>query len=77
LPAESVATTWNSWPLTARPVYCRGEVHGPNAAPSSEHANVLASFAENARIALVLCVVAGGPELIMVCGGVSSTMVHE
>jgi hypothetical protein len=58
-------------------VYCRGEVHEANALPSSEHTKELGSFAENARIALVLWVVAGGPELIVVCGGVTSTMVQE
>src|SRR5918997_1759085 len=38
-PAPSVARTCSSCPPTARPVYCFGEVHGSNAAPSREHSN--------------------------------------
>ena len=41
-------------------------------APSSEHWNVAGSSAENVNVANVLVVVGGGPESIVVSGGVVS-----
>ena len=53
-----------------------GEVHAANAAESSEHWNVEpVSVETNSNVALVLVVVAGGPELTTVCGAVWS-IVH-
>jgi hypothetical protein len=54
-------------------LYVAGEVQDANAAPSNEHSNVEpSSFAENVNVALVLEVVAPGPELIVVSGAVPS-----
>ena len=68
-PAASVARTWNVWAPTLSPVRSTGEVQAANAAASSLHSKVDGfSLAENAKDALVLIVVAGGPESIVVCG---------
>ncbi len=55
LPATSVARTRNSCAPAASPVYCLGELHAVNAAPSSEHSKLApASSAENPKVAEVL-----------------------
>jgi hypothetical protein len=55
-------------------VYCRGELHAANVAPSSEHWNVEpGSLAENVKVAVVEFVLALGPDSMIVCGGVVST----
>jgi hypothetical protein len=55
-------------------VYSAGEVQASYAAPSSEHSKVEpASLEEKVRVALVLVVVASGPEPIVVSGAVVST----
>jgi hypothetical protein len=54
-------------------VYSFGELQAVNGALSSEHSNVEScSFAENLKLALVLTVVASGPESTVVCGAVVS-----
>ena len=50
-----------------------GDVQAANAAPSRAHWNVPASFDEKVNVALVLVVVEGGPESIVVSGGVVSS----
>jgi hypothetical protein len=53
----------------------RGEVHGSNAAPSSEQAKVEPdSLAARVNEAEVLVVLAAGPDGIVVCGAVESTV---
>jgi hypothetical protein len=48
-----------------------------NSAPSSEHSNVEpSSLDENAKLALVNCVIAGGEALIVVSGAIVSTTVQ-
>jgi hypothetical protein len=52
-------------------------VHAENAAPSSEHSNVdPSSLDEKEKLALVSCVTVGGVALIVVSGGVVSTIVQ-
>jgi hypothetical protein len=54
-------------------VYCRGEPHGANVAPSREHSKVeFASLAEKPKLALVLEVSAGGAAPIVVSGAAVS-----
>jgi hypothetical protein len=54
-----------------------GDVHGENAAPSSEHSKVEpSSLDENAKLALVSWVMDGGAALIVVSGAVVSTIVQ-
>ena len=75
LPAGSVARTRKVCAPRARPVRSRGLVQAANGAASSEHSNVEpASVAEKAKVALVLCVVAGGADVIVVFGGAVSTV---
>jgi hypothetical protein len=74
-PAASVARTRSSCAPSPRPVYSFGEAHDTNAAPSSEHSNVApASLAARVRLAEVLVVLAAGPDGIVVCGAVESTV---
>ena len=76
-PAASIACTWKVCGPTARPVKVVGEVHVANASPSSAHANVEpGSLAEKVKLALLLVVVAAGPESIVVSGGTASTTVQ-
>ena len=71
--AASVARTRNWCVPTARPAYERGDVHAVKVAPSSEHWNVEPdSLAEKANVALVEFVLALGPDVIVVSGGVVS-----
>src|SRR5918992_4053978 len=72
-----MARTWKVWPPTARPLKLWGDVQDENGAPSSEHSKVEpSSLDENAKLALVTCVIAGGVALIVVCGAVVSTIVQ-
>jgi hypothetical protein len=77
LPSMSTAWTRNwCWPA-ARPVSWCGVRHSANAAPSSEHSKLEpSSLDENAKLALVSCVIAGGDALIVVSGAVVSTIVQ-
>ena len=75
-PTRSVARTSNRCSPTARPVYWRGEVQLAQAPPSSLHSKEPSSSAEKLKIALVLCVVAIGPESTIVSGGVWSITVQ-
>jgi hypothetical protein len=72
-PAASLARTLNWCVPTASPVRSRGDVHAANGALSSEHSKVEPdSLEENVKLALVLVVVAAGPEPIVVSGAVVS-----
>jgi hypothetical protein len=53
--------------------YRTGESHAANGSPSSEHSNdAPASLAVKLNVALVLEVVASGPEVIVVSGGTAT-----
>ena len=73
LPAASVAQTPNAWDPVDKPVWVWGEVHATRGAPSRLHWNVeLGSLEVNAKDALFDVDVAGGPDVIVVSGGVVS-----
>ena len=73
LPAGSVARTWKLCPPAVSPAYDLGEVQAATGAPSSEHWKLApVSLEENAKLALVPLVSAGGPELIVVYGALVS-----
>jgi hypothetical protein len=74
LPAMSVLRTLNECGPTARDVYDVAEVQAEKTAPSREQAKLLGSDAENVNVAVVLSVVAGGPESIVVSGATVSTV---
>ena len=77
LPAASTARTRNVWSPSASAGYWTAESHGSNAPPSSAHSNVVpVSEAVNVRFASGLPVTAGGPNVTVVSGAVSSTTVH-
>lgn len=72
-PAASVPQTLKVWDPIDNPVYVWGEVHAVREAPSRLHWNVeLASLEVKAKEALVDVDVAGGPDVIVVSGGVVS-----
>jgi hypothetical protein len=73
LPAASVAQTLNVWDPIDNPVYAWGEVQATRGAPFRLHWNVeFASLEVNEKEALVDVDDAGGPDVIVVSGGVVS-----
>jgi hypothetical protein len=73
LRAASMARTRSWWTPTDISVSSSGVRHALKAAPSSEHSKVEpVSLAEKVMVAAVLAVSAGGPESMVVCGGVVS-----
>ena len=71
--ALSMARTWKVCEPMAKLVYFLGEVQLPKAAPSREHSKVEpASEEEKPNVAELLLVIAGGPESMVVSGGVVS-----
>ena len=75
LPEASVARTAKLCSPSPSPLYVTGEVHDAIGARSREHSNVEpASVDVKLYWTDVLLVVAGGPDVIVVLGGVSSTM---
>ena len=76
LPEMSTARTSNVWLLcSSRPEYSTGEVHGPNAAPSSEHwkVTVLAlSLPMNSKVATSFVLGCGGNSTRIVSGAIWS-----
>ena len=74
-PAASVARTANVCGPWASARRLRGDVQAANADASRLHANVtLSSFDVNAKLALADRTVPVGPEVIVVSGGVRSTV---
>jgi hypothetical protein len=73
-PAASLAWTWN-WCWPAATVYEAGDVQGEKPARSSEHSKLEpVSLEVKVKVALVLVVVGGGPDAMVVCGAVVSTV---
>ena len=69
----SVARTSKVWEPSERPVNVAGLEQDANAAPSTEHSNVLPdSSAVNANVASGLAERAAGPDVIVVSGGSTS-----
>jgi hypothetical protein len=76
-PSASMARTSKTWSPTASSGVSYGEVQISNAVAFSEHSNVEpGSLAENSNVAFENWVVAGGPEVIVVSGGVVSWIVQ-
>src|ERR671915_595182 len=74
LPAASVARTSNVCaPLASAAVVC-GEVQAANAEVSTRHWNVAPASLENANVGVASDVRPFGPESIVVCGAVVSTV---
>jgi hypothetical protein len=68
-PAASTARTANVWSPSASASSVTGDWHAVNAAPSSEHSNVVpGSPAANANVGVALPVSAGGAAMICVVG---------
>ena len=74
LPAVSVACTWNVCTPADKTVYVVGEVQALNEPPSSLQAKVAVSVAVKLKVAEVEATVPVGPEVIVVSGGVLSTV---
>jgi hypothetical protein len=75
LPTASVARTCTVWLPSVSPVYVLALVQEANAPASSLHSNVLpASEDANSKVPLVWFVGLVGPEVMVVCGGVASTV---
>jgi hypothetical protein len=73
LPARSTARTAKVCRPPARFETVVGESHGANAAPFSAHSNVaFGSLVEKMNVALVLVVVAAGPDTTVVSGAIVS-----
>ena len=74
LPVASVARTWNVCAPLARRVYVTGEVQLVKDPLSSLQAKVAVSVAVKVKLAVVEPAVPVGPEVIVVSGGVLSTV---
>jgi hypothetical protein len=75
LPTGSIARTCTVWLPSASPVYVLGLVQEANAPASSLHSNVLPASEEvKLKVALVWLVGLVGAEVIVVSGGVASTV---
>jgi hypothetical protein len=75
LPAGSVARTWKVWEPSARAVYSCGLAQGAKAASSRAHWKLEpASLEVKPKLALVLVVDVGGAAVMVVFGGVVSTV---
>ena len=75
LPAASVARTSNVCAPSASTAVVNGELHEPQAPPSTRHANVEpVSVAVNENVGVLSVVVPVGPAVIVVSGGVVSTV---
>src|SRR3954465_7462052 len=75
LPIGSTARTRNWCVPDARPEKVFGPAHGAYAALSSLHSNVAAGSVElNSKVAVVEVVEVVGWDVIVVCGGVRSTV---
>jgi hypothetical protein len=74
LPVASVARTWNVCEPSAKAVYVAGEVQFVNDPLSSLQANVAASVAVKLKLAVEEFTVPVGPDVIVVSGGVLSTV---
>ena len=74
-PAPSVPRTWKVCEPLVKALYVTGETHALNVELSRLHAKVLfASVAVKLKLAEAAFVRAGGPEVIVVSGGVLSTV---
>ena len=73
LPMASVANTWNVCEPRVTPLRLYGELQVLNEPVSTAHLNVTPASLEKWKLASVLSVEAGGPNVIAVVGGVTST----
>ena len=73
LPTPSTPRTSYVCDPRARPGSDEGDEQVAHAPPSRRHWKVETSSAENVNCAVLSVVVAGGPEVIVVCGAVAST----
>ena len=75
LPVPSVARTASVWTPLLRPAGRCGDSQSAQAPPSSAHSKLTsASSAENVKVASWVGPEVGGPEAIVVCGAVASTV---
>jgi hypothetical protein len=74
LPAASVALTWNVCPPVDKLEYAFGELQVLKLPPSRAHSNVDPSSLEEKVNDALVDVEVGGSEVIVVCGGVVSTL---
>ena len=74
-PAGSMARTWKLWVPTANPLNVAGLEQLVNPALSTLHSKVLSAwFAVNVNVAVALVVIVPGFPVMLVLGGVVSTV---